>query len=212
MSSYLYRILFNTPLQVAHFNMFFICLATFLHLLSCSSLLTPFCPPQLLASYLSPTYIHIKDCIIIHISIPRFLTYNACNMLFFVWKPLECCIQGQRKIDNWGGGIFIYSCSAPVFSQQPRTQGNLPRTSAKGGKISEMNITGTLPPLLFIAKTWSQILRVTSPRHACLGEVSRESASRQSRELIIRSDAYDKLVFFHCEKCFFGLKASNISG
>ena len=54
-----------------------------------------------------------------------------------------------------------------------------------------MNITGTLPPLLFMAKPGSQILRVTSPRHACLGEVSRESALRQSRELIMRSDAYD---------------------
>ena len=54
--------------------------------------------------------------------------------------------------------------------------------------ISEMNITGTLPPLLLIAKSWSQILRDTSPRHACLGEVSRESASRQSRELIMRSE------------------------
>ena len=53
----------------------------------------------------------------------------------------------------------------------------------------------------------------TSPRHACLGEVSRESASRQSHELIKRSDAYEKLVFFQCEKCFFFcLKASNISG
>ena len=54
--------------------------------------------------------------------------------------------------------------------------------------ISEMNITGTLPPLLLMAKSWSQILRDTSPRHACLGEVSRESASRQSRELIMRSE------------------------
>ena len=53
---------------------------------------------------------------------------------------------------------------------------------------SEMNITGTLPPLLLMAKSWSQILRDTSPRHACLGEVSRESASRQSRELIMRSE------------------------
>ena len=70
-------------------------------------------------------------------------------------------------------------------------------------RISEMNITGTLPPLLFMAKTWRQILRVTSPRHACLGEVSRESASRQSHELSMRSDAYDKLVFVQCEKCFF---------
>ena len=54
--------------------------------------------------------------------------------------------------------------------------------------ISEMNITGTLPPLLLMAKSCSQILRDTSPRHACLGEVSRESASRQSRELIMRSE------------------------
>ena len=53
---------------------------------------------------------------------------------------------------------------------------------------SEMNITGTLPPLLLMAKSWSQILRDTSPRHACLGEVSRELASRQSRELIMRSE------------------------
>ena len=52
---------------------------------------------------------------------------------------------------------------------------------------SEMNITGTLPPLLLMAKSGCQILRDTSPRHACLGEVSRESASRQSRELIMRS-------------------------
>ena len=84
--------------------------------------------------------------------------------------------------------------------------------SGKLSKGSEMNITGTLPPLLFMAKTWSQILRVTSPRHACLGEVSRESASRQSHVLSMRSDAYDKLVFVQCEKCFFGLKASDISG
>ena len=39
-----------------------------------------------------------------------------------------------------------------------------------------------------MAKSWSQILRDTSPRHACLGEVSRESASRQSRELIMKSE------------------------
>ena len=32
------------------------------------------------------------------------------------------------------------------------------------------------------------ILRDTSSGHACLGEVSRESASRQSRELIMSSD------------------------
>ena len=56
------------------------------------------------------------------------------------------------------------------------------------GRPSEMNITGTLPPLFLMAKWWSQILRDTSPRHACLGEVSRESASRQSRELIMRSE------------------------
>ena len=56
------------------------------------------------------------------------------------------------------------------------------------GKTSEMNITGTLPSLLLMAKSWSQILRDSSPRHACLGEVSRESASRQSRELIMRSE------------------------
>ena len=59
--------------------------------------------------------------------------------------------------------------------------------------ISEMNITGTLPPLLLMAKSWSQILRDTSPRHACLGEVSRESASRQSRELIMRSERTTKV-------------------
>ena len=53
---------------------------------------------------------------------------------------------------------------------------------------SEMNITGTLPLLLLMAKSRSQILRDTSPRHACLREVSRESASRQSRELIMRSE------------------------
>ena len=58
---------------------------------------------------------------------------------------------------------------------------------------SEMNITGTLPPLLLMAKSWSQILRDTSPRHACLGEVSRESASRQSRKLIMRSKRTTKV-------------------
>ena len=42
--------------------------------------------------------------------------------------------------------------------------------------------------VIVMAKSWSQILRDTSPRHACLGEVSRESASRQSRELIMRSE------------------------
>ena len=52
---------------------------------------------------------------------------------------------------------------------------------------SEMNITGTLPPLLLMAKSWSQILRDTLPRHACLGEVSRESASRQSRQPRVES-------------------------
>ena len=57
----------------------------------------------------------------------------------------------------------------------------------KVGLTSEMNITGTLPPLLLMAKSRSQILRDTSPRHACLGEVSRETASRQSRELIMRA-------------------------
>ena len=30
-------------------------------------------------------------------------------------KPLEV-IQGHSKVDNWGGMIFIYSCSAQLIS------------------------------------------------------------------------------------------------
>ncbi len=40
------------------------------------------------------------------------------RLLYGFWFISGRCIQGRRKIDNWGGGghIFIYSCYAQLIS------------------------------------------------------------------------------------------------
>ena len=111
------------------------------------------------------------------------LTRSACLIKLFIYylsiylsfnvMPFDSVgvVEDRHSIWGRGEGARLPSCDIIQLASP-----------------SEMNITGTLPPFLLMAISWSQILRDTSPRHACLGEVSRESASRQSRELIMRSE------------------------
>ena len=50
------------------------------------------------------------------VSIPAPSCILITSVPIVLHKYYYCFTQGRRKIDNWGGPIFIYSCSAQLIS------------------------------------------------------------------------------------------------